>query len=391
MKQISAVVAGHICLDIFPDLSTFTAQGFTQAFQPGHLIEVGNATLCTGGPVSNTGLALLKLGIDTRLVGKVGDDIFGQAVLDLINSYAPDLPQSMVVDKNVATSYSLIINPRGSDRIFLHNPGANHTFCAADVSYDLTAQTRLFHFGYPPIMRRMYDQDGIELIKMMGCVKASGASTSLDMCCPDPASDAGKADWRKILSGVLPWVDIFLPSIEELLWMLRRNTFQAFTESGNFLDQVTPTLLSDLSDELLEMGVRILVIKLGERGMYLRSSNKTELVKIGPAAPKNLDAWENQELWAPCFKVNVAGTTGSGDSTIAGFLAGLLRGLDLIQAVTMAVAVGACNVEAADALSGLRTWEEISARVSAGWQRLPLSMQDSAWKWDIKAELWRKK
>lgn len=390
MKQISAVVAGHICLDIFPDLGTFTAQGFTQAFQPGHLIEVGNATLCTGGPVSNTGLALLKLGIDTRLVGKVGDDIFGQAVLDLINSYAPDLPQSMVVDKNVATSYSLIINPRGSDRIFLHNPGANHTFCAADVSYDLTAQTRLFHFGYPPIMRRMYDQDGIELIKMMGCVKASGASTSLDMCCPDPASDAGKADWRKILSGVLPWVDIFLPSIEELLWMLRRNTFQAFTESGNFLEQVTPTLLSDLSDELLGMGVRILVIKLGERGMYLRSSNKTELVKIGPAAPKNLDAWENQELWAPCFKVNVAGTTGSGDSTIAGFLAGLLRGLDLIQAVTMAVAVGACNVEAADALSGLQTWEEISARISAGWQRLPLSMQDSAWEWDVKAELWRK-
>ena len=64
MKQISVVVAGHICLDIIPDLGTFTAQGFAQAFHPGRLIEVGNETICTGGPVSNTGLALLKLGID---------------------------------------------------------------------------------------------------------------------------------------------------------------------------------------------------------------------------------------------------------------------------------------------------------------------------------------
>jgi sugar/nucleoside kinase (ribokinase family) len=104
----------------------------------------------------------------------------------------------------------------------------------------------------------------------------------------------------------------------------------------------------------------------------------------------DLEAWANQELWAPCFKVNVAGTTGSGDSTIAGFLAGLLRGLDPIQAVTMAVAVGACNVEAADALSGLRSWEETSARVSGGWQRLPLTIQDSNWRWDTSAEVWRK-
>lgn len=390
MKEISAVVAGHICLDIIPDFGTLNAQGFAQAFQPGRLLEVGEATLCTGGSVSNTGLALHRLGISTRLIGKVGQDIFGRAILDIIESYAPGLTQSMVIDKNVSTSYSLIINPSGADRTFLHNPGANHTFSAADVNYDLTAQARLFHFGYPPLMRRMYSQDGFELTEMMRRVKASGATTSLDTCYTDPASEAGKADWRKILSAVLPSVDIFLPSIEELLWMLRRDTFQVFNERGNFLEQVTPALLSDLSSELLEMGAKMLVIKLGGRGMYLRTSNKTGLTKMGPAAPVDLDAWANQELWAPCFKVNVAGTTGSGDSTIAGFLAGLLRGLRPVETVTMAVAVGACNVEVADALSGLRSWEDTSARISAGWQRLPLYLQDSAWQWEPAAELWRK-
>ncbi len=390
MKNISAIVAGHICLDIIPNIGTLTAQEFAQAFQPGRLIEVGEATICTGGPVSNTGLALHRLGIPMHLMGKVGKDVFGQAVLNTIEKYGPGLSENMIVDEKVSTSYSLIISICGSDRIFLHNPGANHAFGFEDVKYDLIGQTSLFHFGYPPIMRRMYSQDGFELAEMMRRVKASGTTTSLDMCYPDPASEASSVDWRKILGFVLPAVDIFLPSIEELLWLLHRDIFQLFNHSGNFLEQVTPALLSDLSTELMEMGARIIVIKLGERGIYLRSSGKTELEKMGSAAPRNLDAWDNQEFWAPCFKVNVVGTTGSGDSTIAGFLAGILRGLDPIQAVTMAVAVGAFNVEAADALSGLRSWEEISARVGTGWQRLPLYLNDPDWRWDETASLWQK-
>jgi len=57
---------------------------------------------------------------------------------------------------------------------------------------------------------------------------------------------------------------------------------------------------------------------------------------IGRARPSDPEAWAGVELWAPCFKVAVAGTTGSGDATIAGFLAGLLRDLPAAQALTMA-------------------------------------------------------
>ena len=51
----------------------------------------------------------------------------------------------------------------------------------------------------------------------------------------------------------------------------------------------------------------------------------------------------------------------------AGLLAALLRGLDPPDAARWACAVGACNVEAADATSGVRTWEETQARMDAGW------------------------
>jgi sugar/nucleoside kinase (ribokinase family) len=109
---------------------------------------------------------------------------------------------------------------------------------------------------------------------------------------------------------------------------------------------------------------------------------------MGRAQPSNPAAWGNKELWAPCFEVGVVGTSGSGDSTIAGFLSALLRDMSPQQTVTSAVAVGACNVEAADTLSGVRTWEETMDRVAGGWQRLSLSIESAEWRFDNAQSLW---
>ena len=79
------------------------------------------------------------------------------------------------------------------------------------------------------------------------------------------------------------------------------------------------------------------------------------------------------------------GTTGAGDSTIAGFLSALLRDMAPHQALTAAVAVGACNVEAADALSGIRPWEETLRRVAGGWARHPLTLDAPGWRFDARA------
>ena len=79
--------------------------------------------------------------------------------------------------------------------------------------------------------------------------------------------------------------------------------------------------------------------------------------------------WVGREMLAPCFAVNVVGTTGSGDCTIAGFLAGLLKGLPPEQVMTAAVGVGAFNVEVPDAVSGVPSWETLQQRIATGWAR----------------------
>ena len=390
-ETFRVVAAGHICLDVIPGLDHHVNENLADLFRPGHLIVTGPALFSTGGSVSNTGLALSRLGIPTRLVAKVGEDPFGKIVCALVDQFDPRLGCDLVVDPQVSTSYTVIISLPDIDRVFLHCPGANDTFGAEDVRLDLVAQADLFHFGYPPAMRRMYEQDGAELTTVFRQVKTRNVTTSLDLSFPDPSSDSGRVNWKVILGSVLPFVDIFLPSFEEIFSMLHPEAFRRMTQSvpeGQILSMVTPDLLSSLAHELIEMGAKIVVIKMGSRGLYLRTAGQAALEQVGKAAPMKPAVWADQEIWAPCFRVNVVGTTGSGDATIAGFLSALLRGLNPRQAVRAAVAVGACNVEAADALQGIRTWEQTMKRIQLGWEHLPLSLDAPLWHWDQESGVW---
>ena len=379
------VVAGHICIDLIPDLDH--VQGDLGAvFTPGKLVNVGPAAVSTGGSVSNTGLALHRLGVATALMGKVGTDVLGRAVLDALREREPALAEGMIVEADAHSSYTIVINPPGVDRIFLHCPGANDTFGADDVDYDAVAAARLFHFGYPPLMRRMFLDDGAELAAMFQRVKDRGVTTSLDMAWPDPASEAGKVDWPAVLERTLRHVDLFLPSLDETLLMLDPARFARLQAAGG---QADAALLAEISQRLLEMGAAIVVLKLGEHGLYLRTAaDRSRIEAAGPAAPKDTRDWTARELLSACFAVEVAGTTGAGDCTIAGFLAGLLKGQACEDAMTSAVAVGACNVEHADATSGVPHWEAVQERIRRGWDRRPVGPALPGWQRHDASGVW---
>ena len=387
----TAVVAGHICLDVIPSLEHLSMGQFAQLFQPGHLISVGPAAFATGGPVSNTGLALHRLGIPTKLIAKVGADPFGTMVRQLIRDIDPALLAGIHSDKAETTSYSIIVSPPGADRYILHCPGVNDAFRAANVDDALVSQTDLFHFGYPPIMQQMYRHEGDELAAIFKNAKSHGATTSLDMALPDPLSEGGQADWQVILEKTLPYVDIFAPSLEEILFMLRRNQYETLQrDHEDILDAITPAILSSLGTDILAMGAKILLLKLGHRGAYLRTAGEDILKGLGRAQPEKVTNWAKREMWSPCFQVDVVGTTGAGDATIAGFLSAFLRGLSPTEAINAAVAVGACNVEAADALSGLRSWNNTLTRIQKGWQKHSTPLKTLDWHWNADNQLWGK-
>ncbi len=385
-----AVVAGHICLDIIPQFDLNVPIDLKSTFLPGSLTKVGPAIFSTGGAVSNTGLLLFKLGIDTNLVAKTGDDLFGQEIHQIVSRYGVHLANGINVDPSVSTSYTVILSPPGVDRIFLHSPGANELFSSADIPQELLSLGDLFHFGYPPMMRRIYSEDGKELVKIFRKAKQAGITTSLDLCMPDLKGESGSVDWAGILIRTLPFVDIFVPSLEEILFMLDKPNFQELADSkdvSEFIDK-HPDILPNLGNLLMEMGPRIVLIKNGRCGAYLRSSNPSVFEDFGRARPQDPTSWFDRELWAPCFQVNVVGTTGSGDSTIAGFLSAFLRGLEPEASLRSAVAVGAFNVEAQDGLSGVPSWADVQNRIKNGWDRLIVCSLPEYWQWSEIEGIW---
>ena len=356
MKPI--VVAGHVCLDIIPSFAPRQWQ-IEELMVPGKLIDVGRALLSTGGAVSNTGLALHRLGAPVRLIAKMGNDLFADSICSLFEGQGDGLSKGLVRNPDVSTSYTVVLNPPGIDRIFYHCPGANDAFGPEDLSTDSLKGAGIFHFGYPTLMRRMFEQDGAELEQVLRIAKGEGLATSLDMSLPDPSSPAGQAPWLRILERTLPFVDMYVPSIEEVISML-------YPGRGFAYDRA---LLRDASDRILALGSGLALIKLGSNGIYLRTSASPERLEFLRLLGCDLSQWLDKEIIAPIFEVEVAGTTGCGDSAIAGFLMAVSQGLSPEQAVEAAAATGACSAEKPDAVSGIPSWQAMLKRIADGWTK----------------------
>lgn len=390
-QRAVAAVAGHICLDIIP---SFPPEGgdLLDKMLPGKLIDVGPALISTGGAVSNTGLALHRLGIPVALICKVGRDPFGRMILDLLGAYGCDLTDGVIVDETTSTSYTIVISPPAIDRLFFHCTGANDTFSSADIEYGNLKGIRLFHFGYPPLMRNMYEKDGKGLEDLFHNVHNRGITTTLDMAKPDPTSEAGRVDWNRVLERTLRHVDIFLPSLDEILYMIDRDAFDRLTAKYTEVSlgaSVDTTLLDKLAHRLINMGAKVIAIKLGEQGLYLRTSLDVECLAMAAGHETELRQWANRQLIAPCFLADVAGTTGAGDCTVAGFLAGLVDGTGPVETINMAVGVGACSTEKPDATSGVPPWKVVRNRIAAGWPRRGVHIDMRGWTWDKQEAVWK--
>jgi len=368
-ELVDVIVTGHLCVDLVPRTSNIPLE---RLVVPGRVIEIGPLDISTGGSVSNTGLALHRLGVNVRLMATIGDDLLGRVVLAFLEGRDPKLTQYVTVRPGEQGSYTIVVSPQNADRVLMHYPGANTHFGVTEVDFSLLQGAKLFHLGYPPILFRLMANDGEELEEIYRRAKATGIVTSMDTSLPDPDGPAGRVNWRTILRRSLPYVDVFMPSIEEIIFMLRRSDHEAW--KGRVLTHLTADYLAELAAELLDMGAVIVGFKLGELGFYLRTAEEERFQRLAKLSLDN-KVWADVTLWKPAFQVEVVGATGAGDSAYAGFLGALLKGMSPEQAVTWACAVGACNVEAADATSSVRSWEATQARMDAGWptrsERLP--------------------
>ena len=231
----------------------------------------------------------------------------------------------------------------------------------------------IFHIGYPPVMRKLYENDGAELAAILRRVKEHDIATSMDMTNIDPNSEAGRIDWLKILAATLPYTDFFVPSFEELCFMLNRPRYDELSARGGDMTDALDMLrdVKPLADKCLELGCKAVLIKCGISGMYYKTSSREVMETVGSRLALNADRWADQEGIQPCFKADqVLSGTGAGDTSIAAFLLAAAEGKEPARCAALAAAEGACAVTAYDALGGLKPLEELEARIDSGWEYL---------------------
>src|ERR1700758_1342319 len=94
------VVADHVCTPI------------SHVPAAGELVMAEHMLLTSGGCAANAAVDLVKMGVRAAVVGRVGGDIFGRIVTDLLREHSVDV-SLLHVSPKADTSQTLIVNVAG--------------------------------------------------------------------------------------------------------------------------------------------------------------------------------------------------------------------------------------------------------------------------------------
>jgi len=282
-----------------------------------------------GGCVANTGGDLAALGVPVKLSAAIGRDHLGEFVRRSFVERELDATGLQNVDCR-GTSYSLVLQPDGADRTFWHYDGANSLF---DESLVDASDVRILHVGYPPLLRGMLTDSGEPLRRMFARARQSGVTTSLDMAVVDQGSETGRLDWEAILANVLPEVDVFSPSFDDVRSAL------------HLQEDFSPLLAERVSQSLVDRGVAVVALSCGARGIQVRAADGARLLNAGAALRDVSSDWAGKSFWQPAVDVTrIATTNGAGDAATAGLLFGLLSALRPEDAARLATACAAVKI-----------------------------------------------
>lgn len=337
-------IVGHLCVDLTPELDAHVA------LVPGSLSHVGPLAFSLGGCVANTSRTLAGLGHPVTAYAAAGDDELGALIRADLPSELVDL---RVRSSTAATSYSLVLEPRGADRAFWHHVGAN---AALDGSELDVRSVDLLHVGYPSLLPGLIAEDADPLEALLRRARAAGATTSVDLAVVDPASDAAQLDWSRILRRIAPHIDVLTPSLDDLRSILPSHP----AEGGDQADYYAELLLS--------WGVAVVVISDGARGLLLRTAEVDRLAAGGAALRDLSEQWADRVLHMPAITVDVPETTnGAGDASTAGILYGISCGLSPEESMRIATgcaaaAISGCKPSLSTMLDAARDLQRTSAK-----------------------------
>ena len=301
-KRFDATIVGLYILDVLGRPVTKIPDG-------GNVEFIEELRLTVAGTAGGTVVDCAKLGLKTLAVGAVGDDEKADFVIATLDKFGVDTSGFERI-KNVPTSATILnVRPNG-DRPALHLRGASDHFLPPSKKNIDIFDCKIFHLGGTGLLKKLDGQASVNLLKE---AKERGCITTWDLI-------AATEDTLGIVEPLLPYIDYFMPSIEEASIMSGKNDPE------------------EVAKFYIDKGVKNCVLTMGEKGSLFMS--------------------KDQKIITPAFDIQVVDTTGCGDAFDAGMITALAKDMDLKTSLKFSTATSGLVATGLGSDAGIVSFED---------------------------------
>jgi len=304
-KRIDVVCMGILVVDI-------PTSPIDKIPEPGELIWADEIFLSGGGHAHNTPISLARLGVKVGVMGKVGNDPFGDFLIEDLKKEGVDTSK-IIISNKLGTSKTMVILTPSEDRRFIHTVGANADFGIDDIDFDYLSQAKILYIGGYGVLPRLDEES---LARVLKFAKEHGLITLLDVVIPHR-----EVNWVNKCRKVLKFTDFFLPNNDEA---------KIITGQLDPEEQAKQMLMYNP-----EMTV---IITMGKEGSLVRTRDNI--------------------IRASSYEIEVVDPSGGGDAFTAGFIFGVMNDWELKETLKLASAMGASAVRKIGCTPGVFTREE---------------------------------
>lgn len=282
-----------------------------------------------GGAPANVAATIAKLGGSAGFAGKVGNDSFGDFLIETLEHYQVDT--SMVEkDGNLPTTLAFVSLTADGERDFQFNRGADQNLLLADLNEDRMLRSKVIHYGSATAMLNGKSQD--TYFSLMEKSVENGVYVSFDPNYREDLWNGNTDEFVRLSKKAISYADFIKVSEEELLLITKETDIEAGIK------------------KMHDWGAGLIAVTMGRNGTMI--SNKVDL-EVVPSIPiKSIDS------------------TGAGDAFVGGMLYQLasesndIRELDfqsMKEFVSFANKVGAIVCQKIGSLTALPTLEEVNS------------------------------
>ena len=277
----------------------------------GETVLGNNFVIGPGGKGSNQAVAAAKAGVKTYFISKIGDDQFGQMATKIYDEAKVDY-SNVIISKEYSTgAAAIMVNEVSGANAINVFPGAAGAITNADIDKAENA------IKNSKIFLTQLEAPKDTVLYAVKKAKELGVQTILN---PAPAAEIDKS--------IFPYVDYFTPNE---------------TEASFYVDHPVETHddARKAASILLDMGIKNVIITLGEKGAYFANSNETFSSPIANLSNPVVD------------------TTGAGDAFNAGFAVALTENQSIKEAISFASATAGLSTTKIGTANSMPFREEI--------------------------------